>query len=369
MAIYYIALLYILILGVLFYRHTSDRAKRAFLFLSFLGLFLLMALRSETVGRDVHLYRAAFTRIAFADNWSELFSAIDSAPVYCLLSKAVSFVGDYRLMLVVTAFIILYAVAVYIYHFSDNVVISTYCFVSLYFYLHAYNISRQFLAIALFLLALCFRKKKRMALCVLFFLLALGVHNLTFIAIPLLLLDREKITTKKFVIYMAASTVCVLLFAVGFSRIVGLFASLFTRYQIYMQGGKFSVYNRSSGAIIFLGIFYLLVAIMAVILQSNVLKGMRLEFEEQSRLRYLIIAVTTGALMGILCGGFEAVARVLYFYQIHVICLIPNAFGKLRQYRFYYPVYYALLLILLIPFTICLKRNFGEVVPYVPMWR
>ena len=368
MAIYYIALIYILIAGLFFCHVLKTEGKKAFLWTSFSFLFVLMAIRAETVGRDIYIYRAKFRIIAAADTWQTITEAVDNAPVYCLLNKIVSYIGDYRLMLIVTAFIILSSVAIYIYHFSDNVVISTYCFVALFFYLHAFNISRQFLAIALFLLSLCFRKEKRYVICAVFFFLAVGVHSLTVIALPLLIIDREHITTKKFVAYMAVTCVVVLVFGVGFSQVISPFSMVFPRYQIYLQSGKTSVYNQSSGAIVFLALFYFLVAVLAAVIQSNLLSRNHLEDDARSHLRYLIIAVTAGALMGLLNGNFEAMTRALYFYQIHTICLIPNAFGKLRQYRFYYPLYYGLLLILLVPFTICLLRNHSGVVPYTSMW-
>ncbi|NCB92490.1 MAG: EpsG family protein [Clostridia bacterium] len=369
MIIYYIVLIVILILGLLFYRNSEDWAKKLYLLLSFSGLFLLMAVRAETVGRDIHIYRDKFQIIATADTWKEIMEAVDNAWAYCLLNKAVSMFGDFRLMMIVTAFIILVSIAVYIYYFSDNVVISTYCFVVLFFYLHTYNLSRQFLAIALILLALCFRCRKRYILCGFLFLLAVGIHSTAIFALPLLVINRERITVKKMAIYMMAFTVLSILLTVGFSRVVSVFALIFPRYQFYLQGGEFSIYNQSSGAVVLLALFYLLVAAMAVVIQSNILNGIDLEFMDQSRMRYLIIAVTVGGMMGILSGSNQAMTRMLYFYQIHTICLIPNAFGKLQQYRFYYPLYYGLLLLLLVPFTICLLRNFGYVVPYISLWQ
>ncbi len=370
MAIYYMTLVYILTMGVFFYRVSEIRwGKRIILLLSFVDLFLLMAVRAETVGKDIYIYREKFRIIARADTWKEITETVEGAPVYGILCKIVSLFGDYRLMLIITAFIITGSVALYIYYFSDNAVVSVYCYVTLFFYLHTYNLSRQFLAVALFLLALCCRKKKVFVLSIVFFLLAAGIHNLTVIALPLLIIDQNKIITKKFYMYMAVTSAAVLLFSIGFTKIIGVFSVLFPRYQVYLQGGEFSVYNKSGGSVMFLALFYFLVAIMAVILQSNILKGINIEDVECSHLRYLTIAVTAGALMGILSGSFEAMSRALYFYQIHSICLIPNAFGKFRRYRFYYPVYFALLLILLAPFIVCLIKNFGEVVPYIPMWK
>ena len=271
--------------------------------------------------------------------------------------------------MVVIAFIILFSVAFYIYHFSENVVISTYCFVVLFFYLHTYNISRQFLAIALYLLSLCFRKERKFILCVIFFLLALGVHSTAFIVLPSLLLNRDQITSKKFAIYMLVASIGVFLYFISFDRIINLFVSIFPRYQFYLQSGRFNVLNESSGSVIFLSLFYLLVVALAVIIQSNKLSDVSLNFKDKSHLRFLIIFVWFGALMGTFGGGNEALTRVLYFYQIHIICLIPNTFSKLRRFRFYYPLYYGLMMILLVPFTIPLSRNFGGVVPYITVWQ
>ncbi len=368
MVIYYIVLIFILITGLYFFLISKSDRKKAFLWATFSCLFVLMAIRAESVGTDIYIYRGKFQIIAAADTWQAITAAVDNAPVYCLLNKIVSYVGDYRLMLIVIALIVLSSVAIYIYNFSDNVVISTYCFVILFFYLHAFNISRQFLAIALSLLALCFRKEKKYVPCIIFFLLAVGVHSLAAISLPLLIIDREHITTKKFIIYMAVATVGVLVFSFGFSTIVNLFCAVFPRYRVYLGGGRYTYTDQSSGAIVFLALFYFLVSVMATVIQSNKLKKIHLDGEDRSHLRYLTIAVTVGALMGMLNGGFKMMARALYFYQIHAICLIPNAFGKLRRYPFYYFVYYLLLLILLVPFTICLLRNHSGVVPYTAMW-
>ena len=366
MVIYYIALIFILITGLYFFLISKADRKKAFLWVSFAFLFVLMAVRAESVGTDIYIYREKFQIIAAADTWQTITAAVDNAPVYCLLNKVVSYVGDYRLFLIVIAFIILSSVAIYIYNFSDNVVISTYCFVVLFFYLHTFNASRQFLATALFLLALCFRKDKKYVPCIILSLLAVGVHSLTAIALPLLIIDREHLTTKKFTGYMTASTAGVLIFSFGFSTIVNLFCLLFPRYRMYLAGNAYM--GQSRGAVVFLALFYFLVAVMAVVIQSNKLKRCHLEDDERSHLRYLTVAVTVGGLMGMLNGSFEAMARALHFYQIHAICLIPNAFGKLRRYPFYYPLYYGLLLILLVPFTISLQRNHGSVVPYTLMW-
>jgi hypothetical protein len=366
--IYYILLVYILISGIPLCRRTSDRAKKTYLVMAFSVLFCLMAFRAETMGTDVANYHRVFNKIAKSNDLIGVFKGVDGAPIYCVLAKLVSYAGDYRLMLIVTAFIILSSVAIYIYNFSDNAVISTYCFVVLYFYLTSWNISRQFLAVALSLLALCFRKDKKYVLSIILFLLAVGIHSLTAIALLLLIIDREHITKKKFIIYMTAATVGVFVLSFGFSTIVNLFCLVFPRYRMYLGGGQHTYTDQSRGAIVFLALFYFFVAVMAVVIQSNLLKENHLDDDERSHLRYLIIAVTAGALMGMLNGSFEAMARALHFYQIHTICLIPNAFGKLRRYPFYYFVYYLLLLILLVPFTICLMRNFGEVVPYTTMW-
>ena len=337
--------------------------------MSFSVLFFLMAFRAETMGTDAAAYHRVFNKIAKANDLSGILKGVDSAPVYCLLAKLVSCVGDYRLMLIVTALIVLSSAAIYIYNFSDNAVISTYCFVVLYFYLSSWNISRQFLAIALFLLALCFRKERKYVPCVILSLLAVGVHSLAAIALPLLIIEREHLTTKKFTGYMTAATAGVLIISFGFSTMVNLFCAVFPRYRVYLGGWRHTYTDRSSGAVVFLALFYFLVAVMAVLVQSNKLKRCHLEDDERSHLRYLTIAVTVGALMGMLKGNLEAMSRTLYFYQIHAICLIPNAFGQLRRYPFYYPLYYGLLLILLVPFTICLRKNFGEVVPYTLMWK
>ena len=61
-----------------------------------MGLFLLMAMRSETVGTDLYIYRNKFELISVAKSWRDVTSVVDNAPVYCLLNKLVSYIRNYR---------------------------------------------------------------------------------------------------------------------------------------------------------------------------------------------------------------------------------------------------------------------------------
>lgn len=369
MIIYYVILMFTLLLGLPIYKNKDYKLKILYLFCVFLMLFVVMAIRGDAVGTDIYIYDNKFNLISDSKDWNMIINIVPNAPVYCILNKIVSFFGGYRLYLVVTAAIILSSVAIYIYFFSKNVVFSVYSFMALFFYLHSFNISRQFMAIAFVLYALCFKKNNKFASSIFCFVLAIGIHSTSMFALPLILLNPNKISTKIFIILLSASNIVVVFLKVFFTPLINIFSLIFPRYQVYLNGGAFSVYNRSSGAVVFLGLFYLGIALFAIVLQTNLVSGIRMEDKERSQLRFLIFGVVMGGVIGIVGGSLEAMARVLYFYQIHAICLIPNIIDHFKRNKYCLLIYYSMILILLIPFTICLTRNFGEVVPYYTFWQ
>ena len=371
MFIYYSILVPILLFGLPVIRRNSPTNRKVYLSAVFFVLFIIMAIRGEQVGTDVRTYGVFFSRIARSHDFSSYMNEVSSAPIYNLLNKTVSLVGDYRTFMVFSAATILFSTAVYIYHFSNNVVISTYCFVTLYGYLNSFNISRQFLGVAFILLALCERKKNNLAWCVAFAILAVGTHSISFIALPLLLINTRKIGDRFFRLGMYGSVAIAAFFAFLYNPMVNLFSLIFPRYQMYLLGGSatlsYSAFSESKGDSAYLSLFFALFIAAAIIVQAQIPKKIRLSQTEKSELRFLVIAVSIGVAIGFSGGRIMAVARSIHFFEIHAICLIPNTIGKFRKEKNL--LFLLLLIILIIPYALLLSRNYAGIAPYTTMWR
>ena len=102
----------------------KNRSRKYFLFFSFVLIFLIFALRSYTVGRDVPGYRRAYLDVInhpFLD-----FDYVYYEKGYQLLSKICGFSGvSWQVFLSIVSALILIPIYVFIKKYSKNVFLST----------------------------------------------------------------------------------------------------------------------------------------------------------------------------------------------------------------------------------------------------
>jgi len=350
----------ILLYGILLFSHgVTPQRKKIYLLLSFGHMALLMGLRATSVGTDTANYVRMFFRIGTESSW---INAIESAPVYNLYNKILfCLIPQEQAFLMVTAIIICAAVAVFIYHFSDNVVISTYCYVALYFYFASFNISRQFMATAFLLYSVCLIKQDRRWSGWVMAILAVGIHNTAAVFLPFLLLREERITKRKTTFILAVIPILVIAIKVLFIPAVQLFAHIFPRYAMYINGVAIhSVSDQGQGNNMLLGFFY--VGVLAVSLFILYYKKEYLTKPHEQQLQLLTVISVVSVLAYLLLTKNLAVMRVQRYFEIYLICLIPAIVEPFRRFR--YLIYFLLIIVLLLPFLYLLNNNISGVVPY-----
>jgi len=364
MMIYFTLLVIVLFLGFLcFYSGVNEKRKKVFLSLSFFCLFSVMALRSPAVGTDNWNYSLLYLAIGES---SEFFSIIKSAPVYSLYNKTLYLFFPFRqAVIVANALIICICVPIFIYNFSRNVVYSTFCYVALYFYLTSFNATRQFIAISLMLIAVCFIYKGKFGRTLAFTILAVGVHNLSLVAAPFLFLIKGKINKGKVFAMTVFCLGILVFFSFLFEPLVNLFVELFPRYQMYLGGGSYTYTDGGRGRNILLTFFYLafvLVSLYYVFSRHN-------NSEKISKNRVFNIVLLMGIIdvtLGLAAPENLAIARLRLYFSVYMICLIPNSLQLFGRYKSL--LYVICAGIMMIPFTIQLMENISGVVPYQFFW-
>ena len=367
MVFYFSLLLVISIIGIV---GVATNQNKICLRINLLLLCVVLSIRDYSVGTDVSIYYNLFDHIDKSHDWLTIINIVSNAPIYSFLNKLISYLGGFRLLLIFEAVTLCIAVDKYTRDFSKSYILTIYCFISLFFYMHAFNLSRQFFSISFVLFAICFRRNRKKISSLIFFLLAIGIHSIAFIALPLLVLKPDEVKSRIFkfsIVFAVAGGLGIKFFLIP---LINIFVSIFPRYSIYL--GSSAVHNifqeTSSGANFWLNLFYLLVAIFAIIVQSNIFSDIHVPEKDAGLFRYLTFAVFMGAVLGIAGGNNMAITRAIYFYQIHAITLIPNCLNLFKRNRIYWLLMYFLLLILIIPMAICLQRNMGEVIPYQTIW-
>lgn len=194
-------------------------------------LILLSALRNERVGTDTVLYHTVFNALgsaALSDPIPVGFSGYTGYRILCRIVYLATG-GSYRIMLFVISFIIGYGFLKFFYKKSDNPLMTTVYFVTLFYFFQSLNIHRQYMAMAVFLLAfLAFDEGKRFKGIILS-VIAVSIHSVSAVMLIYLVLSQIKWTKPMFIMYTA-------IIAAGralYEMFIDIFISFFPRYSFY----------------------------------------------------------------------------------------------------------------------------------------
>lgn len=187
MAIYLVALFGLMLYGGCANHNITDRRKKRYVIVSFTCLTLIAMLRSYNVGRDLQAhYYETFLRIVNMD-WDNLFT-LGYENGYLVFYKIISiFTNNGQWMIVIHALFVMGITGWFIYRNSDNVVMSTFLFITTNTWFMYMNIMRQAMAVCVVLIAIEMWKRKdwkfkRYVIYVLLVILAMQFHSSAFIA-------------------------------------------------------------------------------------------------------------------------------------------------------------------------------------------
>lgn len=348
---------------------SKEQKDRIYNFLAFSLLFILMALRSDSVGADSSNYAQIFISIGKSNDWNAAFQVLDSAPVYVVLCRlGYMIMPAQQTYFILNAAIICICMSRFFRTFSNNLVLSVYCFVMLWFYATAFNIMRQYIAMSIVMLAFCLAKEKKKVAPVGLLLLAIGIHNTAAVCFPFLWLFMYDfhLTRKGLVWITSISLVGGVLLNILFDPLIRLFSYIFPRYGMYINGlASHSVYDQNRGDNIYLTIFYLGIIFLSVLVIWKQTKNGKSVSGEVSK---MFIFSLIGVVLGLAMARNEALSRVRTYFTIFMCCLIPQTVRNSGNARARVLYYFALYLVLLFPYAICLSRNLSGVVPYQFFW-
>lgn len=194
MTIYIILMASVLIYGAVQDVNCTQKRKKFFLLLFFTILTVLAMLRKNTVGVDTTHYCHGYQVISNLD-WGKL-DTFDYEIGFGALCKLLNYITpDPQALIVVSSLLIFPPVAIFIYKNSDDVVFSTFLFISLNFYSMNLNVMRQSVAVGIILIGLEFLKKDKKLLFIAIVILASCFHKSAVLC--LIMLVYFKMTFKK----------------------------------------------------------------------------------------------------------------------------------------------------------------------------
>lgn len=219
--------------------------RKTFCMLASLQMFLILALRAETVGVDLGTYKQAFEYISdlgFADVMSR-FRVLRTAALpypfvlesgWMLLNWVISFLGfGFQTLLVVCAAINMYACGKLIYKYSYAPWLSFCVIASMNTYMYMFGVLRQSLALSFVILAVDVynegNKRKAILLCI----VAFFIHRTALLSIVLFaILKWNCVKKKQYKLILFSWVLFVSVTPILYSRIIVKVMALFKKAYV-----------------------------------------------------------------------------------------------------------------------------------------
>lgn len=320
---------------------------------------LIMALRGFNVGVDTLMYSGIYARSAAQTSIIDIINRFPKYTGFALLCKCFSFlIEDKYGYMIMSGSIVVITVWWFIYKYSLNVSLSVYLYISFFFYLSSFNISREFIAISIGLIMYHLVDKNHLGYALALLIFAVSIHSVALVLILPIIVSYLSPSRKNIILTLVISVLAILMF----DKLVSVFIAYFPQYKFYDIGGLHS-YNgerwKTNGGIIVFYIMYLMIGLFgAYICEKN-----KYDPPKINHIFRMSILVLFSGLIGIVSPRNQLISRAVFFFSIYVIILLPNLLTKFNKntLRIVKPVLY---LVMLVPLVYLLYTNNSGVVPY-----
>lgn len=351
MAIYIVTIILIVVLQpILKVFLGSTKYKNIYVFLIGTWLFLVLALRNESVGSDMPNYidrYATFGNTSWKD-LDEVAKIKDMETGYAALSKLLYLFSDNpRFLIVVISFFLIYVFSREIKLNSDNPAFSYFLYITLGMYVRAFTAYRQQIATALALLAYHYILDKKPVRFFVLILIASTIHKSVLFVIPMYWIARMKIDYKVYFISFAGGILCV---TIG-DRLLS--------YITYKERYTEMVARGSGGAVGSCLIFGAFIILMIIICQKFKIP------ESRFYMHFSIFCLLISSLTFVL----PIMARMLYYFDAVILCAIPNTISQIKCISTRYFLIFGICSVTLF-YYICIicRADTGAVIPYSFFW-
>ncbi|MBS1014260.1 EpsG family protein [Levilactobacillus brevis] len=346
-----IAMIYLM---TLLLRQKAQIQKTIFCVLTFGTLGFISASRASSVGTDVTLYENIFKSINYG-------MSAENNLGYVIYNKLIGNVFGYTGHEITAANSVLITILIgfFIWKVAEHYFVATFLYISLFYYATSFNISRQFIAMGLVLVAISFALDKKVMPWFILTVLATLFHATAIVAFPVYWLTKVHWDAKKtlsiFPITIFASFI--------FDAISNIFVRFFPHYEMYITGTQFNIADQGQGRVVLVKVFILFILLGLLLLYQK-------RYGLISERHHNIIALTTvGLSIGIVFYNNILLNRVELFYSILSIVFIPIAidyislkFKEKDTVRLMLTI--GILLITLVPYYIQVSGNYSGILPY-----
>lgn len=318
--IYKLLVVVILIIGYLIYNQfQAGISRKRYIRFSAIVLGLQSALRNVAVGADTYNYLQKFEAVKYT-SWQEVFRSFPDTyiygngkdPGYLLLEKIFQiFSGDFRIFLFLIALVFFYAYAKLLLRYTSNtseVLTANLGYLALFYGFYSITGLRQTLSVALGIFFLFSFIDKKYCKSILLFVVAFIIHksSIFLLLIPLL----YSIKKTKYLLYLYCVAFVVFLTQRNYFVNLALVASEYEAVDIPLP--------------ILLDIFYFVISLFIWHTIKNDKNTKILSLFNVFGLTFAWIP---------LLGNDSPLMRVILYFNIYVLVLLPKAISQTTSYR------------------------------------
>lgn len=336
MSIYYIGFisavffLYCANCNISYGKYTSI-TKVVFVFLSMMPLVILATFRDTSVGKDVAIYiKPLFELACWRDSYVDFMKVQSYEIIYATITYIVSTIShNINVLFGVFEIVMLIPTYYFIWHYkkyvSVPIVLLSFCFL---FYAYTYNTVRQYMAMAMVMIAYTFLEHREYFKSYIFLILAIGFHTSAFVCliIPLLhwlITGRKSFKYKRGLISLL--TILVYVIAINYNvifRIVGTYLTFIPRRYLsnmYMISGK-------------MDLPYANIVVAGIAIIVSIIVCYKEKRDSDMWMLFMCLIAFSGNVIAIYA---TFVQRIMWYFQIYYIvamgrgsCVLKNSSAK-----------------------------------------
>lgn len=288
--------------------------RKSLIIALFLPLFILSALRGETVGGDLVNYLSTFDEATRVRSFESLMGITNTEPGFKIIDYLISCISpSHRGFLVITSFLCLIGPAYLIFKYSKNPILSFLLYFTLGFYTNTFNNVRQSIALSLCFFSIPFAIDRKIGKFVLTVIMASTIHYSSLILLFFYPLNKYIHGLGKFVILLTSGIA--LFFVARFTLLEIVANSIFVRYNpdsIILEGA-------SGGG---WGLFYFYLIILAIELLMYISKKSNNECVTYFCEIFILLQIMA-VLLQMYATMWNSMTRATYYFYIPIVVAVP----------------------------------------------
>lgn len=326
---------------------------KIYLGISFTQMALIAGLRSRNVGTDTTItYEPMFNAIQMLTLQDGLTYHRDYG--FFLINKFVLlFTHDFYVFNLIISFLVMYGFAFFIYRQSNNVVISTFLFFTLFHLCDFMNTMRQYISIMILCNAIIFLKNRKILYYLITVFVASMIHLSSAVMLIMPLFSIMKKSMKNFIFFTSIASLLI----IGLVYYIADFLQIFFPSYLSFYGGTDYLRETDIQIYIAMPICQYFLSLIGIFIWNQYKDE---DIKNNDNLYFYSMFIFYSALIGTLLFQMPILRRIVFYFSIYLCVFLPEL---VRYTKFKYCLYLIMMTLTTIYFFMKLPIQ-NQVVPY-----